>query len=195
MDCASAQGEYPPITGELRKLLEDVSWTEIVCHMEMESDWECDYDWIQSWRKAADNACDAIDGVHARLEAENARLKAERDSMAAALDMAEGEHDFAPLSHYMLLPKDADGDPIHVGDVMEWPDEPHDAFEVVGIGVDTLYYFDDHSIEWTSVRGKRHCQPDSWESIIGDALGMEYFSECDRDRLVAHCKALAGDAS
>jgi hypothetical protein len=29
------------------------------------------------------------------------------------------EHDFAPESHYMMLPKDADGEPIHVGDVMD----------------------------------------------------------------------------
>ena len=47
------------------------------------------------------------------------RLKAERDSMAAALDAAQGEHAFAPESHYMMLPKDADGVPIHVGDVLD----------------------------------------------------------------------------
>ena len=46
------------------------------------------------------------------------RLKAERDSMAAALDAAQGEHAYAPESHYMMLPKDADGVPIHVGDVL-----------------------------------------------------------------------------
>lgn len=46
------------------------------------------------------------------------RLKAERDSMAAALDAAQGEHAYAPESHYMMLPKDADGVPIHVGDTV-----------------------------------------------------------------------------
>ena len=37
----------------------------------------------------------------------------------------------------------------------------------------------------------QECRPDSWESIIGDALSMPIHSEIDMERLVARCKALA----
>ena len=61
------------------------------------------------------------------------------------------------------LPLDADGVPIHVGDVMEWSDG--ETFEVVGIGdTGTLYYLETRDdgtvgIEWTSTECKRHNAP------------------------------------
>ena len=42
---------------------------------------------------------------------------------------------------YMPYLLDADGEPIHVGDVMEWPD--HYIAEVVGIGNDRFFYVDE----------------------------------------------------
>ena len=82
------------------------------------------------------------------------RLKAERDSMAAALDAAQGEHAFAPESHYMMLPKDADGVPIHVGDVMESKDGGP--------------LFDEGSFEVRAMR----CDECGWE--VYDRLGDRY---------------------
>lgn len=126
------------------------------------------------------------------------RLKAERDSMAAALDAAQGEHAYAPESHYMMLPKDADGKPIHVGDVMEWDDGQ--TAEVVGVSSDTFFYVDyaNDSADWAPAHDKRHYVTDSWERIIEDAVNVHGngFNPCwtgERDALVARCKALAGE--
>lgn len=101
--------------------------------------------------------------------------------------------------HYQLLPVDADGEYIHIGDVMEWP-EDGETFEVVGIGDGwTLFYvIEDGVAEWTRAESKRHHQPDTWERIIEDAtaLGAQMGRRTTQvDDLVARCRALAGDAS
>jgi len=126
--------------------------------------------------------CDAIDAIHAGLEREYAATLAER----------EGD--------WIKLPVDADGLPIHIGDVMEWPDGSDEAFEVVGIGTNgTVFYMYDESCEWTRGTDKRHYQPDTWERIIEDALGSRWSApnelSSDFTALVARCKKLAGDAS
>lgn len=82
------------------------------------------------------------------------------DRLKAAVDKREDVTLFGV--DYTPLPLDADGMPIHVGDVMEWPDGK--TFEVVGIGDGTLYYLetlDDGTvgIEWTSTECKRHNAP------------------------------------
>lgn len=108
----------------------------------------------------------------------------------------EGEHDFAPESHYMMLPKDADGEYIHIGDVMEGEKigggygEP---FEVVGYVMSNgeLEPMDEHRNP-RKRKYSRHHHPDSWERIIEDAL--DGYRDTDFDKLVARCKALAGDA-
>jgi len=79
--------------------------------------------------------CDAIDAIHANLERENDRLKCELDRVLGELDdmhktdgisdnsggfMQNAErHAWAPESHYVMLPKDATGEPIHAGDVLD----------------------------------------------------------------------------
>lgn len=136
-----------------------------------------------------DRHCDAIDSIHANLERENASLKAE-------LDRLMGERD---RDGWVELPKDADGEYIHIGDVMEWP-EDGETFEVVGIGDGwTLFYvIEDGVAEWTRAESKRHHQPDTWERIIEDAtaLGAQMGRRTTQvDDLVARCRALAGDAS
>lgn len=58
---------------------------------------------------------------------------------------------------YIELPKDADGEPIRIGDVMEWPNG--ETFEVIGIGDDLLFYVegnDDVIADWTIASTKRH---------------------------------------
>lgn len=55
-----------------------------------------------------EHLCDAIDAIHASLERENASLKAE-------LDRVLGEQD---RDGWVELPKDADGEHVHVGDVL-----------------------------------------------------------------------------
>lgn len=180
--------EYPPITGKLRELVADVNWHEITDNI--------GGPWLDSWHRAMRDRCDTIDAIHARLEAAYDHLRAERDSMAAALDRAEGEHDFAPESHYVMLPKDADGVPIHVGDVLVHVNnlnistKPFEVRSLVWDG-DTWTVCDrlgptvKHSV-------LRHHTPDTWERIIEDAL--DGYHDTDFDKLVARCKALAGDA-
>jgi len=121
------------------------------------------------------------------LERENDSLKVELDRVLGEQDERE-HHAWAPESHYMMLPKDADGVPVHVGDVMEWCDSG-ETLVVEGIGIDVLFYIDGENAEWTAARNKRHRTPDSWERIIADAAA----TRCDFDDLVARCKALAGD--
>lgn len=138
-----------------------------------------------------DRCCDAIDAVHANLEAENESLRRELDRVLGEREDRDG---------WVEPPKDADGEYVYVGDVMEWRDSDHDTFEVIGIGDDVLFYFDpdadDEVVEWTSPMNKRHHRPDSWASIIRDAYDAGVLGKTfDMSAAVARCKALAGDAS
>lgn len=103
--------EYKPVTGELRR-------RGYLTEANIEVDGALTFAKVYFGTKDFRDLCDNIDGIHAQLERDYARLKAERDSMAAALDAAQGEHAYAPESHYVMLPKDADGVPIHVGDTV-----------------------------------------------------------------------------
>lgn len=128
-------------------------------------------------------------GIADRIDAEHA------EAVADALQL-RGEPD-----RWVELPADADGVPIHVGDVMEWPDGS--TFDVVGISANTLFYVEhdfDDSAQWTAAHNKRHHQPDSWERIIHDAIA-EGFERTDvsapcevgNDELVERCRRLAHD--
>ena len=161
--------EYEPITDELRAYVRRATSTSDNC-------W-----WTATDTQNLRDLCDAIDAVHAGLERDYARLKAERDSMAVALDAAQGEHAYAPESHYMMLPKDADGVPIHVGDVMEWID-PNGEFSLVctveAVSVDGF-------ITWSTDCG-RFMQKDAkayhhyHAPTVEDVL-REFVSEFNRD--------------
>ena len=99
------------------------------------------------------------------------------------------------LGGWAALPRDADGAPCHIGDVMEWPGG--ETFEVVGIGDGTLFYLDgdcatEMSADWTGASTKYHHKPDTWERIIGDAMGNR---TQDPAELVARCERLAGGRS
>lgn len=65
-------------------------------------------------------------------------------------------------------PLGADGLPINIGDVMEWPDGDDEPFEVVGIGENgTLFYMYDSSCEWTKAKNKVHHAP-TVEDVLRD---------------------------
>ena len=99
---------------------------------------------------------------------------------------------------YIKPDVDADGVPIRIGDTMEWPDGS--TAEVIGIGNGVFFYKDDEldAADWSSVEGKRHVQPDSWERIIHDArkssgfrtIGGELPKYTDAE-LVERCRRLA----
>ena len=72
---------------------------------------------------------------------------------------------------YTPLPVDADGVPIHVGDVMEWPD--HSTAEVVGIGDGTFFYVEDgeDAAEWSCASDNIHHHAPTVEDVL-----REFFS-------------------
>ena len=79
------------VTERLRWLIADVNPCEI-------ADQTLDQNligWSDGWRLAALMECDRIDAA------------------------VRERHAWAPESHYVMLPKDADGEPIHIGDVMD----------------------------------------------------------------------------
>lgn len=70
------------------------------------------------------------------------------------------------------LPKDADGEYIHIGDVMEWCDSG-ETLTVEGIGSDVLFYIDGENAEWTAARNKRHHHEPTVEDVLREfAYGL-----------------------
>lgn len=118
------------------------------------------------------------------LEEENAHLKAELDDWRGN---AEG---FQPDA-YMKLPLDADGVPIHIGDVV---DVDGDAMTVLGYRLhngELLLITEERSglVFTTKPSGVRHFKPeppDSWEKLEEDAKQQScwYFG---MDRTPASC--------
>lgn len=217
-DCANAQ--YSPITEAIRSRVESGwdPWPEArewllgkcdtidAIHAELERENERLRKKVKHQGAQLTEVQDALERrnegeLKPRWQKELNRLKAEHANMAAALDCAEGEHDYAPESHYVMLPKDADGVPIHVGDVLVHVNNLN--ISTKPFEVRSLVW---HGDSWTvcdrigpTVKHSvlRHHGPDTWERIIEDAIGLGecYHSDVDMARLVARCKALAGDGT
>ena len=131
------------------------------------------------------------------------------DELNARIESLEDE-----LSHCIELPKDADGEYIHIGDVMVSKDgnlhkvdsltrnpigsDPEWFIGLVllndGVGVGSLVRYRPDTL-------RHHHTPDTWERIIEDAreymlnIGGSYLWKNKSDELVARCKALAGDGT
>lgn len=122
-----------------------------------------------------------IKGIADRIDAEYDKTVCELNDLA---------------SSGISLPVDADGVPIRVGDVMEWP-TTGETFEVVGIGDGVLFYVEDGSeqADWTGASTKRHYHAPTVEDVLREfayGLGVPV-----ADSYVAACAAklqLAGDA-
>jgi hypothetical protein len=116
-------------------------------------------------------------------------------SPTKVIELAEEIRD-GVAARTMLLPLDAEGRPIRVGDAMEWPDGQ--VADVIGVGDDVFFYLEDGQAEWSSAYDKTHEEPDSWEIIIADAtaLGASMGRRTTQiDDLVERCRKLAGDAA
>jgi hypothetical protein len=110
-------------------------------------------------------------------------------------------------------PVDADGVPIRVGDVMEWP-TTGETFEVVGISANTLFYIEhdfDDSAQWTAAHDKRHhCKPTVEDVLrefaekmnenigmyVGEAIDADEWRDADRQTIAEYAAKLrlAGEA-
>lgn len=91
-------------------------------------------------------------------------------------------------SQWVKLPVDADGEPIRIGDVMEWPDGS--TAEVVGIGPDTFFYVEDgeDAAEWSCASDKIHHHAPTVEDVLrefaqemNENLGMYTGEAIDAD--------------
>ena len=98
------------------------------------------------------------------------------------------------------LPVDADGEPVHVGDVMEWPNG--ETFEVVGIGDGTLFYVEgdnDTLADWTGASTKHHHHTPTIEDVLcefatkmSDAEDFECDPEKVQRELIAEYATMLG---
>lgn len=113
--------------------------------------------------------------------------------------------------HYIELPVDNRGEPIHIGDsiycALDDYAEPHKVWGVelgaspfVDASVGVLLNGEDIP-RWVAANNTFHDKPDSWERIIRDAIehGFSDRSECSEladetaVQLIARCRKLAGE--
>lgn len=99
---------------------------------------------------------------------------------------------------WVIPPKDADGEIIHIGDRLRHENGEFTANDLT-ISVDGLWRAWDGENGYTVLlRNSTHVKPDSWERIICDALSVDRdgryaMSGSRRDELVERCKRLAGE--
>lgn len=171
--------EHTPITGELRDLILRSPHEQFDCHPPVVRA-------SMDERKML-TICDAIDAVHAQLERENDALK----------ESAEQDRD-----GWVRLPLDADGEYIHVGDVMENIVCPSVHREVTGVGVECFYGWDDGNGRYSQFAATcyRHHHVPTVEDVLTEfscvLMGKREF-DGDVTEAIAEYAAklrLAGDA-
>lgn len=140
----------------------------------------------EHWKKLYDAAQDECKKL-------TETLKSERDE----------EHDKVNWLHAELkgleersieLPKDADGEPIYLGDELEVGNGKREKVGFMTLCTGGGWVINE--LEWLPM-DSHHVKPDTWERIITDAVNLHFnpLLTNERDALVARCKALAGDAS
>ncbi|MEE1210295.1 MAG: hypothetical protein U0K60_09685 [Parafannyhessea umbonata] len=161
--------------------------------------------WYRRVRDAHEREVDG--GVAGMTDADLAEHGLCRIGSAAMWDEVRDTKDRELSEEHGLvrMPVDADGVPIHVGDVMEWP-YGNGEFIVEGIGGNTLFYIDKDSneCEWTAAGDKRHHHAPTVEDVLRE-FADEVWNRCCEgatasdsgiDGLVAECAAklqLAGE--
>ena len=107
------------------------------------------------------------DAIEREVE-DNARFRAEAEPFHDRLcEAAEAREDVTLWGvDYTALPVDAEGVPIHVGDVMEWPD--CSTAEVVGVGDGTFFYVEggEDAAEWSCASDKVHHRAPTVEDVL-----------------------------
>ena len=109
------------------------------------------------------------DAIEREVE-DNARFRAEAEPFHDRLcEAAEAREDVTLWGvDYTALPVDADGEPVHVGDVMEWPD--CSTAVVVGVGDGTFFYVEDgeDAAEWSCASDKIHHRAPTVEDVLAE---------------------------
>ena len=142
------------------------------------------------WQELHDIA-DRIDAEHEAKVSywQSASYKDGYDEGFASADDWLGQHEDAMAEHgWVRLPKDADGKPIHVGDVMEWCDSG-ETLTVDGIGSDVLFYIDGENAEWTAARNKRHHHEPTVEDVLREMIDEWVMADSteDEEAVIAEC--------
>lgn len=109
---------------------------------------------LGGWKEAAFAIADRIDEEHF-----NALVGRSEIGVQAVLSDPE-------QYGLVALPRDADGEVIHIGDVMEWIDLDGETLTVKGIGNGMLFYIDCGSVKWTVARNKRHYHEPTVEDLL-----------------------------
>lgn len=158
-------------TERVRVLLDGLSASAIVERIHpYYSGYQFEGEWLDGVRGSIDNELDDLDRIVRETgDPAGARAFAERLETAVAerVDVTLFGVDYTPL------PEDADGVPIHVGDVLEWSDG--ETFRVEGIGGETLFYIgNNNECEWTSIDLKHHHHAPTVEGLL-----REYAIKCE----------------
>ena len=141
------------ITGELREWIDTIAWLD-----------------DSPVHKNILAIADRIDAEHERLMAERRRscvfYDAERNYCSV-----HDEGDMVGLG-YARLPVDADGIPVHIGDVMENIVCPSVHREVTGVGVECFYGWDDGNGRYSQFDANRyrHHHTPTVEDVLRDML-------------------------
>jgi hypothetical protein len=174
---------------------------------------------LAGWKEGLLAIADRIDAEHQKAldewKAEHGQmwLKGYRECHAELLEGNETLASDLERCGWVKLPVDADGEPIHIGDVMENIVCPSVHREVTGVGVECFYGWDDGNGRYSQfdVRCYRHHHEQTVEDVlremraeldevtalyVGEAIDSD---ERDRDeaRIFAEYAAklrLAGDA-
>ena len=103
------------------------------------------------------------DGFTVSFRIDNEWLDGWNRAVLATVEKIEKE----VSERFMELPLDADGVPVRVGDVMEWP-TTGETFEVVSVGDGTLFYIGDGNelADWTGASTKRHHHEPTVEDVL-----------------------------
>ena len=131
--------------------------------------------YVQSWRETPNIMDDLdagdIDGLLGDFIAIADRIDAEHER-----ELREAGEDIVRdvRREWVRLPLDADGEPVHIGDVMAWGWPAGGTFEVIGIGDGVLFY-DDGAGEWTCANCYHHAP------TVEDVL-REFVDALDIDR-------------
>ena len=160
------------------------------------------------WRENGVGFALEIDAIADRIEEENRILQAERDTaVQTATDQAGARRKLQDRieAEYMELPRDKNGEIIHVGDIMRDRDGNEIAVDKVCSGG---FFVGTRNGCFLIADGFTHVNPDTWERIEADAeqwYAADYWHarekqtnndvEMQRDMridLVRRCKSLAG---
>ena len=145
------------------------------------------YAWDKVPSKHLEDLIDIADAIEQKHEEELAK---QRESVRCEIaDKFDG---------WVVPPKDADGDSIHLGDVLEWQGA---SFTVEVLEIDEEGWWTRHDGFSVKCSDARHAQPDSWEAIIEAAVDYgdkRLYTGTKGDKaniaeLVERCKRLAGE--